>query len=206
MKNFKFSHVPYIVIIILLIVITCQSGKTPIERVQTIVKVDTVYKYIEIHDTVPGKIIYLRGKKDTTWINRTAYVPKLTYDSLLEQYKSLGNSLFKTNVYSTKFNIKDFGYVSVIDTISQNKLTSSELQSFLTIPVKTITVTEREAPRRQVYVGMILMGNKTDILSSAHVSGLYKDKKDRLFGGSLGVSQQGIQYGVSSYLKIRLRR
>ncbi len=205
LKKINFSHIPYIIIIILLIVVTCQSGQRRIET-KEVVKVDTVYKYITIRDTIPGKTIYIKGDVDTVWLDRPGFVPRPTYQGLLEQYKTLGGNYFKKNVFETRFNIENYGYVTVKDSISENWLNSSELTSFLTIPEKTVTVTEKEDPKRQLYIGLILTGDKVDIMNSANVGLLLKDKKDRLFGGQIGITPRGAQIGISSYMKIRLKR
>jgi len=200
-----FKIVPYLIILVLLVVITCQNGRK-VPAPTEVIKVDTVYKYIEVHDTVPGKTVYISSTDSITWINHEDYIPKLTYDSLLAQYTSLGNSLFKTNVFETKFEIQNYGYVTVKDTISKNWLKSSVLYSNLRIPEKIVTITERELPKRQVYLGIILTGTKADLLNSASLGALYKDKRDRLYGGSIGITPQGTQYGVASYLKLKIKK
>lgn len=209
LKKINFSHIPYIIIIILLIVVTCQSGKETI-KIKEVIKRDTVtvIKKVIIHDTVPGKTVYIKGTPSTSWVNIGKWVPKPTYDSLLEQYKALGGLYFKKNVFSTRFDIENHGYVMVKDSISENWLNHSELQSFLTFTEKTVTVTEKELykPKRQLYLGLILTGTKIEVMNSASVGLLYKDKKDRLFGGSIGMTSQGTQIGLQSYLKIKLRK
>lgn len=204
-KKITFQHIPYLIIIVLLIVLTCQSGK-PKVGIREVIKRDTIVKIVTIRDTIPGKIIYVKGTQDVSWIEKSKWVPKSTYDSLLEQYKSLGSLYFKKNVFETRFNIANYGYVTVKDSISENWLNSSNLTTFLNIPEKTITVTEKEEPKNQLYVGLILTGEKTQLLNSANVGLLFKDKKDRLFGGSIGMTPRGTQIGVSSYLKIKLKK
>lgn len=204
LKTFQFSHIPYIIIIVLLVLLTCERGKETIVE-KPIIRVDTVYKYKIVRDTVKGKTIYIKGKKDTLWITKADLVPKSTYDSLLEQYKNLGNLYFKKNVFSTRFDIQNYGYVEVKDSISENWILDSELTSHLKIPEKTITVIKEDEPKRQLYVGAILTGTKVDIMNSANVGLLYKDKKDRLFGGQIGVTPNGTQFGVSSYFKIKVK-
>jgi len=201
----KIGNLPYLVIIILIIIILIKSGDKTIVNGPEVIKRDTITKYITVRDTIPGKIIYIKSKVDTSiWIKKADFKPDTTYSGLIKQYKSLGNSYFAVNTFSTKYKIGDYGFIIVNDTITENKLDSSSININLVIPEKTITVTETAPPKRQVYIGMILMGQQGSFLNSAHISGLLKDKKDRLYGASIGFNGQPV-YGFSTYLKIKVK-
>lgn len=166
-------------------------------------KIDTVIKYIKVHDTVKGKIKYIKGETDTSWMTRIEYVPDSNYPLLLKQYKALGGRHFKTNIYKTKFPIK-YGSAQVTDSIFGNELVNSTLELDVVFPEKTITIIQPAPPVRQLYVGTFLTGDKKDFINSINVGLLYKDKKDKVFGLSLGYNNVGtIQYGASSYWKIK---
>lgn len=185
----KFSDsFPYLVIIGLLIFILlsnkgCIGGKSsnPEE-----IKRDTVIKYIHVTDTiVKTKIVPIKTKKDTIWIKSPENKPDTTYEGLLKQYNFLGNKHFESKFYSNTFKIKDYGTVTLNDTIKANELIYSSLVSNLLIPEKTITI-EKKIPYRQLYIGLEALGNSDSPINGAFASGIFKTKKDNLYGLAIG--------------------
>ena len=85
----------YILILGLVIVILLQrTGCTYIPKHPSLPKTDTVINEITIHDTVPGKPILLKAKKDTIWRDSIQYKPDTSYAGLLNQYDSLVDKYF----------------------------------------------------------------------------------------------------------------
>ena len=200
MKLNNFLYLVIGVLIAILLLQRCGGGNTPETPAP---KIDTVIKYIRIHDTVKGKTKYIKGETDTSWITVIDYVPDSNYPLLLKQYKALGDRHFKTNVYRTKFLIK-YGSVHVTDSIFGNELITSSLELDAIFPDRTITIVKPLPPVRQLYVGTFLTGDRKDFINSINVGLLYKDKKDKIFGLSVGYNNVGtIQYGASSYWKIK---
>jgi hypothetical protein len=198
----KLSNLPYLAIIVLIVIVFLQNKgcneDTPINTV------DTVTVYIHTVDTVYGKPEIVYTKSDTIWLKDTLFIPDTTYTGLLNQYTKLGNKYFTTNVFSTKFDISDYGSVTVTDTIYGNWLMGSSLITDLTIPVTTITV-EKEAPsRRQLYGGPRFTGNSTLPVSGVYGDLLLKTKKDRIYGISIGYTGE-IQFGGSLYYPIKIK-
>lgn len=197
----KINNLLYIVIGVLIAVVLLQkcSGGDP----QIVSKIDTVIKYVKVHDTIKIKPEYIKGETDTSWITLIQYVPDTNYSKLLQQYKALGGYHFTRNTYKTKFPIK-YGVATVTDTVFGNELISSKLELDVVFPEKTITIVNPAAPVRQFYAGTFLTGDKKDFINSVNIGLLYKDKKDKIFGLSVGYNNVGtIQYGVSSYWKIK---
>lgn len=199
----KINNLLYIVIGALLLIVLLQRCGGGEPQVAPAPKIDTVIKYVEIHDTIKGKPKYIKGEKDTSWITLIQYVPDTNYPKLLQQYKALGGYHFTRNAYKTKFPIK-YGVATVTDTVFGNELISSKLELDVIFPEKTITIVKPAPPVRQLYVGTFLTGDKESFINSINVGLLYKDKKDKIFGLSLGYNNVGtIQYGASSYWKIK---
>jgi len=164
-------------------------------------RIDTVVKYIEVHDTVRSKPKYIKGETDTLWLVDVEYVPDTNYPKLLEQYKSLGNQLFSKNIYSTKFPIK-YGLITVDDTVYANKSIGVGLSVDVIFPEKTVTIVKSVPAKKEFYIGpMVTVGNKLSG-NSVNVAGLYKDKKDRVVGASVGWNGN-LQIGLSTYIKIK---
>lgn len=192
------KYVPYIIIAVLLGVVFFQKRCSP-PIVTEVVKIDTLYDTTYIHDTVPGETEWVYSHLiDTLWKDSIRYVPDTSYEGLYKQYIALGNELFTTNAFSTKFPIDSFGYVIVEDTVFGNKLITSRLISNLSIPEKTIVIEKWSPKVRELYFG----GGATYPFG-ANTGLMYKDLKDRILGFSVGANGRGLNYNLSYYVKIK---
>jgi hypothetical protein len=70
---------------------------------------------------------------------------------------------------------------------------------------KTVTITKQADPKRQMYIGGNVFGDKSNIqLVSPGI--LYKTKKDHIYQANVGINFDGtITYGVGIYYKIKLK-
>ena len=166
-----------------------------------VVKMDTVYQQVLVKETVQGKpIVRIKTQLDTQWLESINYVADSNYPKLLEDYQMLADKLAMKSVYQTTFNVK-YGKAKVIDTIGHNTLINSSLELDLNIPEKIVM--KPAPPVRQLYVGVGILGVQAKGITGGFVGGLYKDKKDRVFGANLGVHDDKLFYGVSNYWKIK---
>lgn len=198
-------NLPYLTIIILFIIILIQ-GRSCDRSNDYIIKIDTVITYIPIEIEVPGKIEYIKEDPDTIWIYQDRFIPSKNYDTLKLQYNQLGNSFFSTRIFTTEFQIADYGTIEVTDTVSQNKLQGSSLKTKLSIPTETITITKEQESKRQLYIGPSFTLNSTSLIRSINGGLIYKDKKDKLYSVSIGIdnnAQPNLQLGL--YWKIKLK-
>jgi hypothetical protein len=201
----KITNILLVAIVALLLVTFFQYRK--IKEIETIpTQVDTVLEFIEIHDTIKtsGKIKFVKGETDTLWLTEIEYVPDPEHEKLLQQYMALGNKYFAKNTFETKFPIAGYGSATLRDTVLENKLIGSGLELDVIFPSRTITITKPTPPVKQFYIGTSITGDKQELVNSVNVGGLYKDKKDRIFGASVGFNDAGrLQYGFSSYIKLK---
>ena len=201
----KITNILFVAILALLLVTFFQYRK--IKEIETIpTQVDTVLEFIEIHDTIkaPGKIKFVKGETDTMWLTEIEYVPDPEHEKLLQQYMALGNKHFAKNTFETKFPIAGYGSATLRDTVLENKLIGSGLELDVIFPSKTITITKPAPPVKQFFIGTSITGGGQQFVNSVNVGGLYKDKKDRIFGGSIGFNDAGrFQYGFSSHIKLK---
>lgn len=199
----KLTQILALSIVILLGVVFYQHNK--IKNFQPPApKVDTVINYVEVHDTVPGKPKLVKViQTDTVEYVETEYLMDPEYYSLLEKYTSLSTKYYAMNIFETKFPIK-YGFARVIDTVTENKVLGNDLILDIEVPERIIKVTQPAPPTRQYYIGTVGTLTSQEFLNSVSIGGLYKDKKDRIFGASIGINESGkIQYGISSYIKIK---
>jgi len=201
----KITNILLVAIVALLLVTFFQYRK--IKEIEVVPpKVDTVVEIVEIHDTVktPGKIKFIKGETDTLWLTEIEYVPDPEDEKLLRQYMALGNKHFAKNSFETKFPVGEYGVAIVRDTVMENKLIASGLELDIIVPTKTITITKPAPPVKQFYIGTSITGGGQQFVNSVNIGALYKDKKDKIFGASIGFNDAGrIQYGISSYIKIK---
>lgn len=200
------NNLSYIVIGVLLTIMFLQwkNGCKPPKETPPleIVRVDTLYDTTYIHDTVVGEPEWVYHHYDTTiWIQEPDNVPASTYDSLLAQYIALGNEMYSTNGYATKFPIDSFGFVTVYDTVEGNKLISNKLIADLKIPEKTIIVEKMRPATRQLYWGIGGLSNGTQVISGFKAGLMYRDRKDRMFELSGGMFGSSPIIGASFYKK-----
>jgi hypothetical protein len=196
------NNILYIAIIALLGIILlqrCGNGGA-----QAPPKIDTVYQTIVIRDTVVGKPILVKVKQPTIkWRDSVIYVTDSNYNTLLTMYEALGDKYYSEHIYKTKFNLGKYGSATVTDTIISNTIVANGIDYSIEIPEKVITIIKPANPRRQFYVGAGLLGNKVKPIAGGYLGGLYKDKKDNIFGANVGVVDKKLYYGISSYWKIK---
>lgn len=168
-------------------------------------KVDTVYvdKIIEIpvYVPVPGKPIPqpiphpLPPNVDSLSIVKDYYA-KYVYDDKIKM-DSLG------------------GYAHIKDTVSQNKIISRTAKFNYKIPIVKETITVKDLPKNQIYIGGGIGLDKVNLFNQAKAGLLLKTKSDKIYGLSVGISNTNINtlqpeitpfLEGSIYWKIRLRK
>lgn len=178
----------------------CNNGA---KKSDTVVTHDTTWT---VHDSLiyikpkPAKTIYLEAP--VQFLADTNYARlKIQYDSLLKEF-------FALKSYADTVRLDTLGYVAIADTVQQNGLTGRSFHTNYKIPTVTVTktITHYDPPKAQLYYGFGLDLNPTFAPTGAHGGLILKTKKDQLIGVQVGTSiEGGINYGFSSYWKIKLK-
>lgn len=197
-SNFLFAIIATLMLIILV-------QRTNTKPVTDVPKTDTVIKEVVIHDTIPGKPKLIKIKGDTVWKDSIQYKADTSYAGLLKQYDSAITKYFTEHIFKTDYKLGTYGTASVYDTIVANMIIGNSITYTFTIPEKTVTIIKPAKPVRQMYVGGSIFGNSLSPVRAIYVGGLYKDRKDRVFGLSVGYDGYQVVYGVSSYWKIKFK-
>jgi|694.fasta_scaffold01463_62 hypothetical protein len=136
---------------------------------------DTLYLELE----VPFPVL-----KDTT-IYKDVYVyPIVDTFAILSAYNTK-----RVNIDTLKI---DYGYVTVIDTVSGGNILSRKYFSKIKLPVKESTQKVKEEPRGNLYLGLNGGLDKPNYVYSLGTSLLYKTPKDKIYEIGLGVWNQTI--------------
>lgn len=176
---------PIIIILVLIVLLLLQGWyyKTsmPIETVVTKVetRIDTVtINSVEYVPKIVNKIVpeYIEVyKTDTVLVNT-----QVDTAAILQDY-------YTQYVYQDTLDLDTLGSVTVIDTVSQNKIQSRQFTSNILIPTKTITNTTY-INDKGFYYGAGLGVNKL-MLHSVSGEVLYKTKRNTIYGVGLGLGR-----------------
>ena len=206
---FKFLNkldLKVILIIGLLIVVflmrTCtQTDKTNTIKIDgkkyDVVKHDIDTQYIQ-HNTV----IYKKGKtiiKDTTIFVEVPSV--VDTNKILEDF-------YAKSVYKDTITLNDsLGTISLIDTISENKIQDRKYNLKIREKIVKEILVVKEPSKGQLYIGGIVNVDRINLVNYVGPSFLYKTKKDNLYSFGVGY---GIDKSVSiqggTYWKIKLKK
>lgn len=104
---------------------------------------------------------------------------------------------YSTRIYSDTLIVEDLGYVSVIDSISENKIQSRTFEANLIQRTITETLIVKQLPKLQIWTGFVVA---TDLQPQAGVRQV--NIKHTRLGASLGVTSKrrthiGVDLGVS---------
>lgn len=200
----KKDHVYALIIAILAIIILLQRcGSSPSNCETKIIK-DTVW--IHKDSTVYSKpqIVKTITVPVEQW--NTEYLPDTNYAKLVKQYQEIVTKYLSSSIFQDSIKVDSVGYLKVVDTISNNSIKGRSTSYKFKYPIIKETITIIPEPKKQVYVGIGLSGNRYNFIDEVSLGLLYKDRRDRVFGASIMASPSGIEYGVQSFWKIKLKK
>lgn len=197
----------YIIVAILIAVIflqrACSSEVSSSEPI-VITKTDTIWK--ETHDTIVNEVEVIK----TEYIKPEGpqYTPGENIDTCRARFSYLLKKHIARTTYKDTIFLDSLGTITVIDTVWLNKLSKRTYIKDYKIPLvtKTTTIIKQPDPKRQLYIGGNLFGDKTQLQLFAPGL-LYKDRKDRIFQANAGFNFNGtITVGLGAYWKIDLNK
>jgi len=175
---------------------------------------------------LPGKKVFIAGKAyevikheiDTVDIVKTKIVTKkgedIYHETIVEKEviipavidtAALLKDYYSKVLYKDTLILPDsLGTVSVIDTITQNKILGRTFNA--NVKQRTIkeTMIVKELPKTKVFYGLEGGFNKADFVSSVGAGVLINTKKDKIYQLGLGVNNQttdGINGGFTPYVR-----
>ena len=194
MNHIKDNFINIVVLVLLsLFFIERCNDNPPTEQKPTIVR-DTIY-------FIKDSIIYSKPQTVKTIEIHKDSVKTYMPDSNYKQFaQDVLNQLLAKNIQQDSIKIDSIGYVKVTDTVQRNMIVGRSSEVSVKYPIIRETITLPYVPKNQLYIGGSLQSNQ--------ISGglLLKNKKDQIFGGSVGINNQGqLVYSVQSYWKIKVK-
>jgi len=197
------NKIPYYLIASLVAIIILQrscNNNMDIDDNKITVKTDTVWKVTK--DTVFKTVNAV--KTEYISIDKEEYKPGESIDTCKTRFNNLLKEHLVRTVYSDTLKLDSLGTVVIQDTVWLNKLYGKrEYIKDYKIPFVTKTITKKEDPRRQMYIGGNAFIGGSGLLTPGLI---YKDRKDRVYQANIGLVIDGsINYGFGMYWKINLR-
>lgn len=196
------NRIPYYLIVSLIAIIILQRScsNNIVEEPKETIVTDTIWKTTK--DTVFKTVNAVKTEYIT--IDKEEYKPGESIDTCKTRFNNLLKEHLVRTVYSDTLRLDSLGTVVIRDTVWLNKLYGKrEYTKNYKIPFVTKTITKKEDPKRQLYVGGNAFMNNTILLTPGLI---YKDKKDRVFQANVGIGFDGsINYGIGTYWKIKLK-
>jgi hypothetical protein len=213
----KFLNLKNIAIAVLVVIVLLEyfnpGGVMPGKKVFIAGKAYEVIKHeIDTIDIVKTKIVTKKGEDiyHETIVEKEVIIPTIVdTQALLKDYYS--KVLYKDTLVLPD----SLGTVSLLDTISQNKILGRTFNA--SVKQRTIkeTMIVKELPKTQVYYGLTGGFNKADVVSNVGAGFLVKTKKDKIYNLGIGVSNRvsdGTNGTLSPYIgggvywKIKLKK
>jgi hypothetical protein len=192
-----------IIVLVLLVIVALQRCEPANPSEQPTIVRDTVLVVKESLTVTKPQLVETIESHDS--IIMKEYVPDTNYAKLVAQYQEVVNQLLAKNIMQDSVAIDSVGYVKITDTVQKNLIVGRSVQSKISYPIITETITLPAKKTNQLYVGGAILGSPAPnaIMGSA----LLKTRNDFLFGGSLSVNTYGdMQYGIHSYWKLKLKK
>jgi DNA-binding Lrp family transcriptional regulator len=159
-----------------------------------------------IHDSIIVKKVPVLKEVIVEVASKPEMLPDTNYATLKRQYMALLQLYLNKVIYSDTIRIGTYGYIAVLDTINENKLTSRKTRENYKIPIvkETKTITKYSPPTRNLFVGGGINTSNSLGIRGIEAGLLYKTKKDALFNIKASVDLDGKPlYGFGYYTKIK---
>jgi hypothetical protein len=133
-------------------------------------------------------------------------LPDTNYATLKGQYLALLQLYLNKVIYSDTIKVGSYGYISVLDTIKENKLASRKIKENYNIPEikETKTITRYLPPSRALFVGGGINTSNSIGIRGIEAGIIYKTKKDALLNVKAQVDLDGKpMYGFGYYYKLK---
>jgi hypothetical protein len=186
-KLLNLKNIAIVLLIVIVVFQQCGGDKT---KTGEIVKVDgkkyeLIKHEIDTFEIVKTKVVTKKGEDIYHETIKEVIIPAIVdTQALLQDY-------FAKNIYKDTLQLPDsLGIVSLIDTITQNKILGRTFNA--SVKQRTIkeTTIVKELPKTKLFYGFEGGFNKADVVSHLGFGVLVNTKKDKMFHLGLGVANR----------------
>ena len=211
----KFLNIKNIAIALLIVVVVFQQCGGNKKGTGEIVKVDgkkyeLIKHEIDTFEIVKTKVVTKKGEDIYHETIKEINIPAIVdTQALLHDY-------FAKNIYKDTLQLPDsLGIVSLIDTITQNKILGRTFNASVKQRVIKETTIVKELPKTKFFYGLEGGFNKADLISHLGMGFLINTKSDKMYHLGVGVANRTIDgttgslapyIGAGIYWKIRLKK
>lgn len=212
-KRLLYAIIAFLGLLLLFSNPSCKSCNNSNFKSDTVIVQKTDTQWIK-QDTVFISVYKPKVVKTITHNNR---IPKASknYDSLKNQYDSVSQKFYSTNIVKDNIKLKDstgriVGNVNINDSVNQNVIIGRDVDYQLEFPIITNTIiktiTKTSPSKRQFYIGGQITGNQKSLINGGILGLIYKDRKERIYTiNAGGITYQNLvypQFLIGTYWKI----
>jgi hypothetical protein len=201
-KLLNLKNIAIALLIVIVVFQQCGGDKT---KTGEIVKVDgkkyeLIKHEIDTVEVVKTKVVTKKGEDiyHETIVEKEVIIPTIVDTAALLK------DFFAKNIYKDTLNLPDsLGIVSLIDTITQNKIFGRTFNA--SVKQRTIkeTTIVKELPKTKVFYGLEGGFNKADVVSHLGLGVLINTKQDKIFHLGIGAANRttdGTSGALSPYI------
>jgi hypothetical protein len=199
-KLLNLKNIAIALLIVIVVFQQCGGDKT---KTGEIVKVDgkkyeLIKHEIDTFEIVKTKVVTKKGEHIYHETIKEVTIPAIVdTQALLQDY-------FAKNIYKDTLQLPDsLGIVSLIDTITQNKILGRTFNASVKQRTVKETTVVKELPKTKLFYGFEGGFNKADVVSHLGFGVLVNTKKDKMFHLGLGVANRttdGTSGALSPYI------
>ncbi len=186
-KLLNLKNIAIALLIVIVVFQQCGGDKT---KTGEIVKVDgkkyeLIKHEIDTFEIVKTKVVTKKGEDIYHETIKEVTIPAIVdTQALLHDY-------FAKNIYKDTLQLPDsLGIVSLIDTITQNKILGRTFNASVKQRTVKETTVVKELPKTKLFYGFEGGFNKADVVSHLGFGVLVNTKKDKMFHLGLGVANR----------------
>jgi hypothetical protein len=186
----KLLNLKNIAISLLIVIVVFQQCGGNKKGTGEIVKVDgkkyeLIKHEIDTFEVIKTKVVTKKGEDIYHETIKEVIIPAIVdTQALLQDY-------FAKNIYKDTLQLPDsLGIVSLIDTITQNKILGRTFNASVKQRVIKETTIVKELPKTKLFYGFEGGFNKADVVSHLGFGVLVNTKKDKMFHLGLGVANR----------------
>lgn len=209
-KYINAKNIIIVILTILLFLAFLNPGRHLPNRIEYVPKIDSIP--YAVHDTIPVDSLVEVEVEVPVEVEKIVEVPVIQPVDTMEILKVFYTKNTQKNVLNLPNNV---GTITLIDTISQNKIVGRSFESKIKKQIVRDTLRLPEEKKNKVYFGITTQLDKPNFINGLGMGLLYQTKEDKIFKLGVGVNNRvtdGTNGSFTPYVdaglywKIKVRR